>query len=405
MRILYVTPSYKPAYEAGGPVVSISAAAEHLAVRGHAVTVFTTNANGVHDLNVPLNQPVMVDGVEVWYFQRIEIVKKLFPFFGYLSKSVGYRYAPDLAPTLKRKINDFDLVHVQAVWAYPTWIAGNVSIKAQKPLFYHQRGEFHPARLNYRSLKKRLYLKFFIKPVVDGATTLIALNKEEERNYRALRFEKPCRVIPNGVDVELYRQKPLDNTFRGMPISAENFVILFMGRLHTFKGADFMVETYFQIARQFPKSILIMAGPDEQGLISDLQKKVQAAGLKDRVFFPGMVAGDLKLDLLARADLFCLPSIGEGFSMAILEALASATPVLISPECNFPEVEVAGAGFVVERKPDLWQKAIIKMMQDENNTAGMGQRAFKLVSESYSWDKIVDQLEQAYLDGIKNQDL
>src|ERR1043166_4787482 len=94
-----------------------------------------------------------------------------------------------------------------------------------------------------------------------------------------------------------------------------------------------------------PNAVLTIAGPDEWGLEAQWRQRTHERG---RVVFPGMVSGDEKADLLARADLFCLPSTAEGFSNAVLEALASATAVMLSPQCNFPEVESANAGVVVD---------------------------------------------------------
>ena len=64
LNILFVYSGYKPAYRMGGPIVSISATAEKLVARGHRVVVFTTNANLDRDLEIPLNRPILLDGVE-----------------------------------------------------------------------------------------------------------------------------------------------------------------------------------------------------------------------------------------------------------------------------------------------------------------------------------------------------
>ncbi|RYG40818.1 MAG: hypothetical protein EOO01_26505, partial [Chitinophagaceae bacterium] len=70
MKILFVSPSYKPAYIYGGPAVSVSELAETLVDVGHSVTVYTTTANGKDELPVETNKPVIVNGVTVYYFRR-----------------------------------------------------------------------------------------------------------------------------------------------------------------------------------------------------------------------------------------------------------------------------------------------------------------------------------------------
>ncbi len=71
MRILHVTPSYKPAYIYGGTIESVACLCEAFVAMGHDLHVFTTAANGTEELDVPLGKDVIVDGVPVTYFKRI----------------------------------------------------------------------------------------------------------------------------------------------------------------------------------------------------------------------------------------------------------------------------------------------------------------------------------------------
>lgn len=339
LRILYTVHGYKPAYRLGGPIISVSAVAERLVRKGHRVVVFTSNSNLDEDLDVPVNQPVNVDGVEVWYFSRGEFIKRWLPFFSYVRR---FMYSPQMADPLDRLLPGMDLVHTHNPFIYSTFAASKAAQRFRKPLFFHQRGVFDPERLKFRSFRKRLYISLVVRPLPRQATTLIALTEAEVRSYRALGVETPCRVVPNGIEVGAYRQHPgpLAEPLGKIPPQAQ--VILFLGRVHPIKGADRLLEAFLQIQARLPNAVLIMAGPDEWGCERKFQQAVSQAGLQHRVIFPGMVSGEAKLDLLARADLFCLPSDAEGFSMAVLEALASGTPVLLSPGCHFPEVETAG---------------------------------------------------------------
>jgi glycosyltransferase involved in cell wall biosynthesis len=146
---------------------------------------------------------------------------------------------------------------------------------------------------------------------------------------------------------------------------------------------------------------LIIAGPDEFRLKGELQKLTNELGIEKKVIFPGVITGELKLDLLARADLFCLPSAAEGFSMAILESLASATPVLISPGCNFPKVENAGAGRIVSPKSECLASALSDLLAFPEDLKHMGELGRQFVSRYYSWDRITDQLLDVYREGIE----
>jgi glycosyltransferase involved in cell wall biosynthesis len=401
MRILHAVHGYKPAFRVGGPIESVSAVAEGLVRRGHDVTVFTTNSNLDEDLDVPVDQEVDVDGVKVWYFRHEEPLQKWLPFVSYLSKSIGFLYAPGMRGALGRLASGMDLAHTHMPFVYPTIAAAQAARRARKPLFYHQRGVFDPQRLKFRSLKKTLYIRLVERPIMRQATTLLALTEAEVASYRALGIETPCRVVPNGVDVGRYRTLPVSPPAALSRVAPGALVILFMGRLHPIKGADSLLEAFCRVAPAFPEAVLVMAGPDEWDLVRRFRESARDARVSERVVFPGMVSGEEKLNLLARADLFCLPSAGEGFSMAVLEALASATAVLLSPGCHFPQVEAAGAGRVVAPSPDPLAAALADLLREPALLRAMGERGREYVARSYTWDAIVAQLEEVYREGIE----
>ena len=387
MKILYAVLGYKPAYRVGGPIHTVSAAAERLVRKGHEVVVFTTNSNLDEDLDVPTNQPIDVDGVQVWYFKHEEPIQKWLPFIPYLSKSIGFLYAPAMRAQLDRTVPSVDVVHTHMPFVYPTYAAGKAAIRHQKPLFYHQRGVFDPERLKFRGMKKRLYIKAIERPIMRRATTLIALTEAEVRSYRALGVQTPCRVIPNGVDIVDHQQSFDRSDYSFYNISPDEMVILFMARLHPIKGADRLIRAFLRIHSAFPKATLVMAGPDEWGIVEKFRQEIMSAGIGNRVLFPGMVTGETKQELLARADLFCLPSDAEGFSMAVLEAMAHKTAVLISPGCHFPAVESSCAGKVVPLSVDALASALSSLLADKKSLRVMGKSGYHLVKTEYTWDR------------------
>jgi glycosyltransferase involved in cell wall biosynthesis len=400
MRILYSVLGYKPAYHLGGPILSVAAVAERLAKKSHKIIVFAPNVNLDADLDVPLNQPLMVEGVEVWYFKRYEPIKTLFPFIPYLSKSIGFLYAPKMKKALDKIMPTVDLAHTHLPFIYPTYATAKTAQENGIPLFYHQRGVFDPARLGFRGLKKRLYISAVERPIMLKATTLIALTEAEKANFRALEVNTPCEIIPNGIDVAEYRREPEHGGLEKWHISDDQTVLLFLGRLHPIKGVNILLDAFTKIYSNFPKAVLVIAGPDEYKIAAKFRQQARDSGMLKRVIFPGMVEGKDKINLLARADLFCLPSLAEGFSMAVLEAMASATAVLLSPGCRFPEIEQYNAGWIVERESDMWAEKLGTVLKDRDLLKESGKNALELVKARYSWDMIVDRLESVYREGM-----
>lgn len=400
MRILFVVPGYKPAWRIGGPIISVSALAESLVRRGHEVIVHTTNSNLDDTLDVPTNRAIDVDGVEVWYFERQEPLKRIVPGASYFSRSLGMLYSPKMRDSLDRVVPGVDVVHTHLPFIYPTFAAARAAFRHKKPLFYHQRGVFDPERLKFRSLKKMLYLRLVEIPILRRATTLVALTEAEVQSYARLGVETPCRIIPNGIDSTMYGNVSTSSALESLGIDSRHLVVLFLSRIHPVKGADRLLDAFIRVQGEFPESVLVLAGPDEFGLESSFRRRVESAGLTDRVKFPGMVSGELKLQLLTRADLFCLPSAAEGFSMAVLEALASQTAVLISPGCHFADVEKAGAGRVCQTEPAVIVDALRDLLRDRLSLRHMGQRGREFVREHYSWDGVTNLVLEAYQEGL-----
>jgi glycosyltransferase involved in cell wall biosynthesis len=306
-------------------------------------------------------------------------------------------YAPQMRSALDRIMPEIDLVHTQGPFVYPSYAAARAAMRHRKPLLYSQRGCLDAEHLRFRAVKKKLYIAAVEKPIMRYAHALVALTDAERAAYRALGVSTPISIVPNGVHVPAPRPEAAERVRERFGIAPDAQMILFLGRLHPTKGADKLLDAFGCIMNDFPRAVLMIAGPDEWGLREQWRARCVPA---HRVIFPGMVGGEEKADILWRADLFCLPSFAEGFSIAVLEAMASATAVMLSPECHFPEVESAKAGLVVD--PDVAQiaPAMRTLLADPARLGAMGQAGRRLVSDHYSWDIVTDQLIELYRQAV-----
>ena len=136
-----------------------------------------------------------------------------------------------------------------------------------------------------------------------------------------------------------------------------------------------------------------------------MESILTSGGVIDRTIFTGMLTGKDKLAALSSADIFVLPSYSEGFSIAVLEAMAARLPVVISEGCNFPEVSEHDAGFVVEANEKPVAEAISALLSNSDLRARMGENGRKLVSERYTWQAAASKIADLYrtLVATKNQ--
>ncbi len=386
MTILYNAVGWKPAYNLGGPILAVAPLAERLVKRGHRVMVAATDSNLTERLDIDTERWHEVDGVEVRYFRMHDSWTKWIPTSYFRKSNADYR-TPALKPWLDSSEVDFDVIHSQLPFIHSNRVCSRFAADKRIPYVYSQHGVFDSKRLARRSLKKRLYLALFELPACRRASALIALTKYEEKTYRQLGLSNKVAVIPNGIDL------PAEGAQNRQ--SAE-VVVLFMARMHPIKGADIALEAFLRVRNDVPNARLILAGPDEFGIENALRESIRAANAESQIEITGPVTGDLKQRLLDRADLFVLPTESEGFSIALLEAMANRCAILTTPGAHFDEIEQNRAGRIVPRTVEAFAKSMTEMLTDLELTLKMGDNARQLVERDYTWDKIVDRYELLY---------
>ena len=397
MRILFVLPAYVPAWNLGGTMASAHDLARHMVALGHPVTVLATNANGPEPLDVATNEPVTRDGVEVWYFPN-EPMRMPWPLsrMPYFAKSQAYIASPMQARAARERAGQFDVMVLQNPFGNPNVVGDRAARRSGTPTMYYAHGMLQASHLRFRAMKKRVYLALVEKAILRRAAGLFALTDDEAAAYHRLGLTNPIYVIPNAVDLSGLSTTVVDASQPLIRQLEGKTVVLFLSRIHPTKGVDTLVAAFMELAAKHPDAVLVVAGPDEFTLVPELRARLNRAGMADRALFPSLVSGGLKRDLLARANVFVLPSHMEGFSMCILEAMGSATPVIITPGCHFGEVEKVGAGLIVEVQAPALAQAMDRLLSSEVLRRDMGRRGRQLVEDKYQWSRMARRTIEAY---------
>jgi glycosyltransferase involved in cell wall biosynthesis len=150
------------------------------------------------------------------------------------------------------------------------------------------------------------------------------------------------------------------------------------------------------LARDFPDLHLLIAGKDD-GALAPFSHRVSELGLNGRATYLGHVSGAKAKRVWAAADAFTLPSYSEGFSMAILEALACSLPAVFTTACHFPEAAAADAAVVVEPEAEALTRALRELLErspEERRTLGANGR--RLVESDYTWEQQAARLADVY---------
>ncbi|NEQ84896.1 MAG: glycosyltransferase, partial [Moorea sp. SIO2I5] len=136
--------------------------------------------------------------------------------------------------------------------------------------------------------------------------------------------------------------------------------------------------------------------PDNIGFLPTAKDYFANAGCLDAVTFTGMLTGSLKYAALAAASIYVAPSYSEGFSMSVLEGMASGLPCVITTGCNFPEAAKADAAYVVDIDAEAIANALTQCLQFPQQAKEMGIRARQLIFEQYTWKRIAANLIDIY---------
>jgi glycosyltransferase involved in cell wall biosynthesis len=368
MRILHVIPILDP--RAGGPPLICSKLAIAQARLGHHVSILTyaPNTPGGRE-RIAAENGAGLDQVTIHGLPAVDWAERA---LGLRARAAARR----LVPTV-------DAVHLHGVWEPQLLHAAAVARRHGKPYLVLLNGMLMPWAMRRGHLKKRFALRLGWRRMLAGGVLQFG-SDDEASAARSMGFDAPGVVIPNGAFPEDYVDLPPAGTFRAAhPELGNDPFVLFVGRLHEQKGIDLLLAAFAIVARRRSDARLVIAGPDYGSPLPPLG---------DRVVAVGPVYGRDKLAALADAACFCLPSRHEGFSLAVLEALACGVPVVISTECHFPEVAMAGAGIVTPLDAAANADALLRVLNDDA-FRGVGRR---MIADRYNWMTIAAETVRAY---------
>lgn len=379
MKIIHVTDELMPS--AGGLVsVPINLAAAQ-AGEGHDVILLGRTGK----------EELLASGEtsKVPYFKQVTVADagqpglaaKLFP-----RKSLNL---------LKQHITKGSVVHLHGVWDPVLLFASLIARRVGAVYIVTPHSMLHPWQMERFVLQKKIVFAIGWRNMFNKAAFIHVLNTAEAQFVRAFYFKAPMEVIPNGVYQESLAPVEPNPFLVNHPGLKETGYILFLSRLSSQKGLTYLLQGFEIYAEQNTTIRLVIAGPDygELPVIEELLSKMKYT---DRVLLIGSIYGDEKIGALHGASCFALTSLNEGFSVALLEALACGLPAVISERCFFPEVEQAGAGLITDLDPISISNAFKKIFDSEQTRLKMGKKAQQLVEKTYNWRAIAQQTEVLY---------
>jgi glycogen(starch) synthase len=259
-------------------------------------------------------------------------------------------------------------------------------------------------RIGYQSFRERVANYFMHQlaqwegETAQNATLVVTISNHSLGKIKELYGvdESKVRVVPNGVDPQKF--KPLEDLAaakRQLGLGDEPCV-LFVGSLIPRKGLPFLVKAAEKIVKEHKETKFVIVG--EGPLKSRLLGTLEAANLSGNFTFLGNVKEGMLAAVYNCADLLVLPSIQEGQGIVLLEAEASAKPVVAFDVGGVNEAVRDGeTGFLVKRgNTDELADAVIRLLSDKNLRQKMGVNGHKFVLENYTWDICAEKMLSVY---------
>jgi glycosyltransferase involved in cell wall biosynthesis len=359
MRVLHVVPSFYPAVGYGGPIYSLLHLCLNLKAVGCDVNVLTTDAHGKIRLTSNQQRDPMLSPLNVQFCPRVG------------KGSI----APQLAKSLSREIRRADVVHLTAVYNFPTLPTLFLARRYSKPLVWSPRGTLQRWAGSRRVHAKNCW-DAACRRVLPRRAALHVTSQQEASESASRLNNLPAWVIPNGIDIPNWPPPPPNNGV---------LRLLFLGRLDPKKGIENLIRATALLLNGEIRCNwrLTIAGGGDPKYVAQLRSLASEASITRSIEFCGQIEGEEKYRAYTNADIVIVPSYTENFGVVVAEALAHARAVIASRGTPWREIEDRGCGVWVENDPASLAAAIEQLAARDR--AAMGQRGREWMQESFSW--------------------
>jgi glycosyltransferase involved in cell wall biosynthesis len=299
----------------------------------------------------------------------------------------GLGFVAGVVRALRRLRGQYDLVHThQGLWeAISTGFGQGWMIKAPTLIQPASSGYYGEAEELQRTkgfpVLRRLILR---------NTFFAAISADIEEQWRSLGVPAHKLVrMASGVDANRFRPGPssVDHSLPPRPR------VMFTGRLHPQKNLDPLVNSWPEIASATGASLILVGdGPDRDRLLTNARER----GVADRVHFTGPVPDPA--EYLRAADAFVLPSVAEGMSNSLLEAMATGLPCLASKIGGNTDLIASETNGLLIPRDDwtAWQRAIVRVIEDRALAARFGAAARATIDAEFALPVVVDRYVELY---------
>jgi len=323
------------------------------------------------------------------------------PFFNRFSPPINavreFTYSGDFSRWLKTHINEYDILHIHAIFSYCSTYAMLLARKKSIPYIVRPIGQLQDWSLQQSPIKKSLYLRLLERANLESASG-IHFTSEAEMLEAEQHFKLRSKVIPLGIPMPDRIQ--LKNVKYAANNESVEVTILYLSRLHQKKGLELLMQALARFKQVDFK--LLIAGDGKPAYKDKLTSLAESLGLnkgasQTKCQFLGHVDGGQKAALLQGSDLFALTSHSENFGLSVLEAMAHGLTPIVSNGVALSEcIDQHKLGLVCSIDTDDIESKLNFAFTHPQEIKSMGRKAQQYAFDNYSWPNIADQLKSFY---------
>lgn len=294
-----------------------------------------------------------------------------------------YTVAPALVPWLWTHVPAFDVVHIHALFSFPSTVAAWIARAHAVPYVVRPLGTLSSFGMTARRpLAKQASLCLNEAHVLRGAAAVHFTSEIERLEAEALNVAMRSVVIPLGLATPAAGDR--HRLFSRHPELTGRRVVLFLSRLDPKKNLEALLAALVDIAQPHGDVALLVAGVGDPAYERHLRQRAEHLGIAPRVVWAGHLDGADKADAFAAADVFALPSLSENFGIAAIEAMSSGCACVVGRGVGDAATWAGeGAAVAVPPEREALAGAIIRLLDDDAARHALGQRAKSVAQTRY----------------------
>jgi N-acetyl-alpha-D-glucosaminyl L-malate synthase BshA len=372
MKIIFLVPAFPPKV-IGGTEIATYHLAKYLTIRDEEVHIITY-------VDIKDSEESEKEKFHIHSIKLINI-----PFFGILLFWIKVLF-------ILKKIKP-DVIHAQNI---DMGVGGFLAkLFFNTPYIVYGRGVEVYSPWLFKNTISRIIFK--------NASEVIALTEDMKQKMNKI-YKRNIIVIPNGLDIRKFSNWSKDKIRAQMNITNDEKIIIFVGRLHSVKGVEYLVEAMKYITQKNEKARLIIVGDGpEREKLETLVKKLD---INRNVLFIGRISNEDIPKYMIMSDVLVLPSLQEGFPNTLLEAMASGLPIIATNVGGIPEIIKNGEnGFLVEPKnSEAIAEKVLCFLENNELRKMVIEKNIETVKR-YRWEDITEKLEEKYKRILKNSSI